>query len=275
MKKPWIVAGAAVVVLGAAVYVGSSGVLQGRLSGVANTKPTTTVVGTTGSSSTSGKSKVATDLKNTSGLKSGTTTTTTPLLTISAATMGSSTSAMRQTVNINEVDFEYDYNPEDPFDVDPTWFAIGEFELVYDKDVSNCTNYYTSILMTDEKSYAQYLDKVFANVRLQFRDSNKDIFMDDPYVYAEDGYSLSYYSLENVNMTGDKYYFYVEGQAKPDVDASYLDKEYSVYLRSTCAEKDGTVYSWSDGDDTGQNSYFDADFDGKYGVLGGTVTVKE
>lgn len=272
MKKPLVVGGAAVVVFAAAMYIGSSGVLQGRLSGVTTTKPTTTtVVGTTESSSTSGKSKVTTNLKNISDIKSGTTTTTTPLLTISAA----DTSPMKQTVDISEVDFEYDYDPEDEFDVDPTWFAIGEFELVYDEGVSNCTKYVTRLLMTDEISKAQYFDRVFANVRLYFVDSSKHSLMEDPYVYAEDGSSFAHYSLKNVSMTGDTYYFYVEGQAKPDVDASYLDKEYSIYLQGTCVEKDGTIYSWSEKDDTGQNSYFDADFDGKYGVLGGTVTVKE
>lgn len=192
------------------------------------------------------------------------------------------------TITLSKVDFDYEYNESDPFDVDPTWFAIGKYAIDYADGATNCAERDLDIRMNDGSTTYQYTNvtkDMFANVRLQFRTANDDFL---GYVYPIDS-SLSTFSFTNaytydsstgkyapgtLSLTGNNY-FYVEAQAKSDASSRWKNKNLYVYMSEICAMKSSSKYYWWYDDASSQNSYFNATKDATLGITGGWGLVSD
>ncbi len=159
----------------------------------------------------------------------------------------------------------------DASDETSQWYAIGKFNYEYSSDASICSSVY--LMMNDASSTYQYqnwFDDVFADTRLQFRDSN-DQFVQ--YVYANNS-DKSRFTIEDAGLSTSGY-FYVEGRSTPTVASTFKNKKLYVYLNRMCAEKDGSSYYWMGDDANGQNAYFKASADSSAGMIGGWAQVND
>lgn len=196
-----------------------------------------------------------------------------------------------RTINISEVDFDYEYDESNEMDTDPTWYSIGQYNIKYSSGVKNCGTDDVGISLTNANSsnttnqYQDHSNELFQNIRLQFRDKN-DKFLG--YVYASDSNLNSFdtNTAYNYDSTQKKYvptslslsgsnYFYVEAQPSETPNSSYMNRDEYLYLSSMCVSKGGETYLWMSDDGNGENSYFSAVADFTSGILSGGANVQE
>lgn len=246
MNKKGIIAGVLVlaVLAGLGYYFGGDS-LQGRFDKIGS--------GFGGKSSSSGPmGGKKSSSSSSSSSSTSTTETVESLLTVSP-------DSAYNTVTLSSVDFT---------DEDTQWFAIGQYNYDFSDDVSVCGD--IQLMLNDGSTTYQYqswFNEAFAEVRLQFRDSEGDFAQ---YVDANSSTFDNFDFDANLPTEG---FFYVEVRAKADVASNYKNKKMYVYLAQICAKKDGDTYLWDRADGNSENQYFDITADAVSGLKGGWTQI--